>query len=250
MHYRNIPDTPPSASPCLDSPPDEMLHTPIMDDYNYMTGPVVASHEDFGYSLFGGLDLYQKPIEATPAPPTSAPPQPTPPVDFESLYTMEGSPETPTLDSEMPFLESDRGTRSSSRRSMSNTRKVTPDALIPLDAPTQPRTYRTPSSTSRKELPIAFARKRARSQAFGDEDDDEDCEIKPSMTEAEAIIAKRRQNTIAARRSRQKKAMYVQDLEQQVDELTKERDSWKSRALTNEAVLRHHGLAIPRHADV
>ncbi|KAG8896656.1 hypothetical protein FRB99_008769 [Tulasnella sp. 403] len=52
-----------------------------------------------------------------------------------------------------------------------------------------------------------------------------------------AIEAKRRQNTLAARRSRQRKLDYVRNLEELVAALTRERDSWKTRAESAEKVL-------------
>ncbi|KAG9049042.1 hypothetical protein FS837_011421 [Tulasnella sp. UAMH 9824] len=52
-----------------------------------------------------------------------------------------------------------------------------------------------------------------------------------------AIEAKRRQNTLAARRSRQRKLDYVRNLEELVAALTRERDSWKARAEGAEKIL-------------
>ncbi|KAG8952941.1 hypothetical protein FRC04_003393 [Tulasnella sp. 424] len=52
-----------------------------------------------------------------------------------------------------------------------------------------------------------------------------------------AIEAKRRQNTLAARRSRQRKLDYVRNLEELVSALTRERDSWKARAEGAEKIL-------------
>jgi hypothetical protein len=122
---------------------------------------------------------------------------------------------------------------------------------MPIDAPTQPRTYKTPSTTSRKEVPVLFARKRARSHAFGDDEDQlpDEAGAPVAPTEAQLIEAKRRQNTISARRSRHRKLEYIRDLEDRLERLTKERDDWKTRALTSEAVLRHHGLSVPEHPD-
>jgi hypothetical protein len=52
--------------------------------------------------------------------------------------------------------------------------------------------------------------------------------VDPSLTE-DPVALKRRQNTIAARRSRQRKLEHVRSLEKQVDGLTRERDELRSR---------------------
>ncbi|KAG9013510.1 hypothetical protein FRB94_002104 [Tulasnella sp. JGI-2019a] len=52
-----------------------------------------------------------------------------------------------------------------------------------------------------------------------------------------AIEAKRRQNTLAARRSRQRKLDYVRNLEELLAAMTKERNLWKARAEKAEKVL-------------
>jgi len=52
-----------------------------------------------------------------------------------------------------------------------------------------------------------------------------------------AIEAKRRQNTLAARRSRQRKLDYVRNLEELLAAMTKERNMWKVRAEKAEKVL-------------
>lgn len=56
------------------------------------------------------------------------------------------------------------------RRNPTGTRKnITPDTLIPLDASTQTRSYVTPSTTSRKELPAVFAREAVGGQGWGND---------------------------------------------------------------------------------
>ncbi|KAI0315611.1 hypothetical protein OF83DRAFT_1031091, partial [Amylostereum chailletii] len=117
-----------------------------------------------------------------------------------------------------------------------------PESLVPLNAPIQPRKYVTPSQTSKKELPATFARKRARSQAFGEDDElaAEDGSL-PTLTEEEAIKAKRLQNTLAARRSRKRKLEYQRELEEALEAERKEKEMWKSRALVLEALLRDKG---------
>jgi hypothetical protein len=134
---------------------------------------------------------------------------------------------------------------------VNGTRKnITPESLVPIDAPTQQRKYLTPSATSRKAVPAVFARKRARTAAFGDEEDElEDVQITPSMSEQEQIEAKRRQNTIAARRSRKRKLEYQRELEEVVERYKRENEIWKARAMTCQALLRSHNIECPEFPD-
>ncbi|KAF8483034.1 hypothetical protein JB92DRAFT_3033996 [Gautieria morchelliformis] len=132
-------------------------------------------------------------------------------------------------------------------------RNITPAELLPLDAPTQHRQYVTPSATSRKALPAAFAKgkKRARSEVDGGPGLDADASASmgddPTSVSAdpetqEAIEAKRRQNTLAARRSRQRKLAHVRVLEESVERMTADRDMWMARAYGAEDKLRANGL--------
>ncbi|KAH8831670.1 hypothetical protein DL96DRAFT_1459838 [Flagelloscypha sp. PMI_526] len=126
------------------------------------------------------------------------------------------------------------------RRAPTGTRRnITPASLIPDDAPTQTRKYTSPSTTSRKELPVTFARKRA---AISMVDEDEVLpDLPPNATEREQIEWKRRQNTIAARKSRKRKLEHQQYLETELDRLKRDRDVWKVRAITLRGVLRGKG---------
>ncbi|KAJ7726355.1 ectomycorrhiza-regulated protein [Mycena metata] len=129
-------------------------------------------------------------------------------------------------------------------------RKRYPEGMIPIsDAPTQPRTYSTPSLTSRKEIP-AFFNRRPSSQP-SDEEEDELTEepLAANATDQEKIEYKRRQNTLAARRSRKRKLMHQQQLEEAVDRLTQEKEIWKTRALMLSNLLRSHGITCPDFND-
>lgn len=120
-------------------------------------------------------------------------------------------------------------------------RNITASSLVPVEAPTQPRTYTKPSATSRKDIPAAFqsgakaskAKKRQVSEAFEEE----------GGSLEDAIEAKRRQNTVAARRSRMRKLEYVRELEGRVEDLQRERDEAIARAERAEALLR--GEVVP-----
>jgi hypothetical protein len=243
----------------FDSPWDEFLPTPALDSTDVVADVLKSPVMDADLPLFGDAGLYDM------SPKTDAPTSTTlygdcPGLDFGDLYSMS-SPITPALDPASLYASPCESTTmspfpsaptSSHRKSTATgTRKnITPDALVPVDAPTQHRTYASPSATSRKEVPAVFARKRARSSAFGDEDDqlpDEAFTLPPNATEAQLIEAKRRQNTIAARRSRKRKLEHQRELEETNQRLQSERDHWKARATTCEALLRYHGLEVPQH---
>ncbi|KAI0260224.1 hypothetical protein BC834DRAFT_832102 [Gloeopeniophorella convolvens] len=156
------------------------------------------------------------------------------------------SPGTPFIDT--PSLQASPSSLSLRRKAApTGTRKnITPEALVPFDAPIQNRKYRTPSATSRKELPATFARKRARSQAFEDEEEEA---VGPTLSEEDAIKAKRLQNTLAARRSRKRKLEYQRELEDALELERKDKEMWKARALVLEALLRDKGHEVPRIDD-
>ena len=112
--------------------------------------------------------------------------------------------------------------------------------------------YRPPTPTSKKDVPAFYARKRARSQAFGDDEEDELPEDHPppaGATDQEKIEYRRRRNTLAARRSRQKKADKMATLEDDVRRLTSERDTWKTRAQTLRQLLLSHGIPCKEFED-
>ncbi|KAJ7622057.1 ectomycorrhiza-regulated protein [Roridomyces roridus] len=135
-------------------------------------------------------------------------------------------------------------------------RKQYPNNMVPIsDAPTQPRTYATPSLTSKKEIPAFFSGQRRRSPHYhsqlSDEEEDELTEepLAPNATDQEKIEYKRRQNTLAARRSRKRKMMHQEKLEEAVERLSREKEIWKTRALTLSNLLRSHGLPCPDFQD-
>lgn len=129
-------------------------------------------------------------------------------------------------------------------------RHISPESLLPLDAPVQPRRYITPSATSRKDAPASYSTKRTFLEAFGDEEDELVEEApSPNASEKEHIEWKRRQNTLAARKSRRRKLEYQQNLEDMVKRLTYESNLWKTRALTLQQMLRGCGVDSPDFND-
>ncbi|KIK65751.1 hypothetical protein GYMLUDRAFT_159488 [Collybiopsis luxurians FD-317 M1] len=136
-----------------------------------------------------------------------------------------------------------RGRKSTATGTRKN---ITPESLVPVDAPIQSRKYATPSATSRKELPAAFLksqkRKRSRVQA-----DSVESEEQPPLnaSDKEIIEWKRRQNTLAARKSRKRKLEHQQLLETRVKDLETENETLKVRAEALEAALRAHNIMLP-----
>jgi len=230
-------------SPYDDSPFSDFLTTPVMaeSDADMMTSPLM----DYGMSLFGGVPVESEDHKS---------------LTVEQLYTM--SPLTPSLDVVNPASlvsspvipgEVNSSARPVSRRKSYATgtrRNLTVDAMVPLDAPTQPRTYLYPSATSRKAVPAIIAKKRARSQALGDDDDEfREAPPPPTATEQELIAWKRRQNTLAARKSRQRKLLHTQELEKQVEKQVRESDKWRVRTEMMQQLLSAHGIPVPEFAD-
>ncbi|KAJ7185691.1 hypothetical protein C8R46DRAFT_384804 [Mycena filopes] len=248
-----------ATSPAEDSPFSDFLITPIMslagDDADMLTGPVI---DDGGYSgeLFGGLSDYPYEVPAAPKLPST-----------EQLYTI--SPGTPALDSIDPSstvfpakakpssavhrAEAPKSASNSKRRvTATGTRKnLKPESLIPLEAPTQKRNYVTPSATSRKAVPAVFAqKKRQHSVAFaGDDDEAELGVLSPTASEAETIEYKRRQNTLAARKSRKRKLEHQQMLEDEIVVLKADLDKWKTRAILGQDLLRANGVPTQPFED-
>jgi hypothetical protein len=135
------------------------------------------------------------------------------------------------------------------RTTATGTRKnISPEKLIPFDAPTQPRRYLTSSATSRKELPAVFLKKRQRAEV----DDEEDELLEPlpvNATEREQIEHKRRQNTLAARKSRKRKLLHQQELEGRVEQLAEDVTRWRTRCDMLSQLLRSHGIQTPTFTD-
>ncbi len=252
------------TSPFDDSPSGDFdfLETPgygtasLGDDF--FTSPLVADVNSFDPSF---TDL---PVFADDD--FSKMPPPPPPTSFDNLFTM--SPLTPAMDAssvmpspqvtdvsvipQSPLLTKSSLTKMGKKGPTGTRKNITPESLVPLEAPTQPRNYLAPSSTSRKELPAVFAKKRARSMAFGDEEDELEEEAAngtPTGTEADAIAAKRRQNTLAARRSRKRKLEHQRDLEEALEAERTGKEMWRGRAMFYEAHMQALGVQVPYYAE-
>lgn len=135
-------------------------------------------------------------------------------------------------------------------------RNLTPNDLMPLEAPTQKRNYMFQSPTSRKELPPSVTRtfhpsprgeKRSSLQAGlptraesegrdqassagsdeGQKPDTGDNGSTDEDTKAlkDHVEQKRRANTIAARKSRRRKVEFIEGLQVQIQTVSSERDA-------------------------
>ena len=222
----------------MESPFDDFLSTPGLrnDDFaSDFTSPLIADGDDFGAPyhntpLFDDVGLFEPP----PSSDKRVAPHLFSSVHLDDMYTI--SPATPALDASPLFAPPPR---LASNLPTGTRKNLTPEALIPLDAPVQPRNYLTPSATSRKEPP----RKRSRTEALAD--DDEANKELGEMGELDSIAAKRLQNTLAARRSRKRKLEHQLDLENSLEHEKQQKEHWRSRAMTLEALLLSHGIPVP-----
>jgi hypothetical protein len=236
--YSSVP--PPSSDEFLtspmESPFDDFLSTPALRNGDFapdFTSPLIADGDDFGASyhdtpLFEDAGLF----EPSSTSDKRVAPNHFSAVHLDSMYTF--SPGTPALDASPLFAPPPP--RLSSNLPNGTRKNLTPEALIPLDAPVQPRNYLTPSVTSRKDLP----RKRSRTEALDDDD-----EADKDLGELDAVAAKRLQNTLAARRSRKRKLEHQLELETNLDRERQQKEQWRSRAMTLEALLLSHGIPVP-----
>jgi hypothetical protein len=232
------------------SPWDDLLTTPALDGDVGMTpdiytSPLMDFGDDFDNmpSLFGSTAFEGYEPKETVGSHLSPSDLPLP--DMDDMYKI--SPGTPVIDDPSIHLSLDvdeDSTFPTRRKSApTGTRKnVTPGSLVPHNAPIQARKYRTPSATSRKELPATFARKRARTSGPGEDDEPF---VGPSVSEEDAIKTKRLQNTLAARRSRKRKLEYQRELEDAIEAERTDKEMWRARAFILEALLLDKGHEVP-----
>ncbi|KAF5349063.1 hypothetical protein D9757_012204 [Collybiopsis confluens] len=147
-------------------------------------------------------------------------------------------------------------------------RNMAAHALIPQNAPTQPRQTSKPPSS---DINVTFG-KRSLTSAFDSdgENDDTDHRIKfqrenqdlpsddeslppahpgPNATEKEMLEYKRRLSTLAARRSRRRKLEYKLKLEARVESLEREREKWKTRCTVLQEILKVHNADLKFEED-
>jgi hypothetical protein len=231
--YMGNSDSPIEETPLM-TPMFDFLGTPIDQPWE---SPALVDTSDF--PLFNEPSILDALSFATNKPQTTSPDAL---MNTDHLYTM---PSTPALAPSATLYPSPRIPTSKLPGQTPNGHRkgLTPAAMVPLEAPTQPRNYYTESKTSRKVLPAAFAnktRKRSREDAgFGVDEDDESV-LTPDLEDA--ISAKRRQNTLAARKSRARKAETARQQEEVITALMEEnqqlREEVEQLRMENEAYRR------------
>jgi len=155
------------------------------------------------------------------SPPMSGDSAPGPPADDYSA-----SPSVDVSIKTEPDLEDEDGRpmRSLPARASKSRRR------IPLDAPIQPRNYNGPSRTAAKPLPKGFEKALPVAQAAGvkrkleaeeeeeDEEEEDEDMAELARTIKDKVALKRAKNTLAARKSRARKAAYTDELEKSISE--------------------------------
>jgi hypothetical protein len=165
-------------------------------------------------------------------------------LDPDDMYKI--SSETPLFDESTPsspiHFDDPSAFPTRQESAQTGTRKnITPESLVPYDAPIQPRKYSILSTSSRKELPATFARKRGQTS----EPAETAAAVGPTLSEEDPIEAKRLQNTLAARQSRKRKLEYLREVEDARDAERKDKEMWRARAIALEALLRDKGHEVP-----
>ena len=212
-------------------PGDDELHVPIKQDLD-MTNPKAEKVMSLLDTLNGSpTQLRSGSLDSTLSEPKMAPPAlmekmptsvpasvlPSPPVT--GLAVTPASISAPALSTtSMGGTKSFRGTRR---------RRRDVDELLPLDAPIQPRMYHTESATSRRDS-------KDHSSSGEVSPKNGNPLATPTLPSAEnqdvdARALKRLSNTIAARRSRHRKAEELKRLYDMIEQLEKEVGVWKGR---------------------
>lgn len=212
-------------------PGDDELHVPIKQDLD-MTNPKAEKVMSLLDTLNGSpTQLRSGSLDSTLSEPKMAPPAlmektptsmpasvlPSPPIT--GLAVTPASINAPALSStSMGGTKSFRGTRR---------RRRDVDELLPLDAPIQPRMYHTESATSRRD-----SKDHSSSGEVSPKNGNPlATPILPSAEnqDVDARALKRLSNTIAARRSRHRKAEELKRLYDMIEQLEKEVGVWKGR---------------------
>lgn len=102
------------------------------------------------------------------------------------------------------------------------------DELLPIDAPIQPRTYHTESATSRRDS-CGSVKSSSVSPREGQNSPKAPSTQSENNQEMDARSLKRLSNTLAARRSRHRKAEELKKLHDTIEGLQKEVAMWKKR---------------------
>jgi hypothetical protein len=219
-----------------ETPFEDFLNTPLIDADELDT-PMLPLFPEFddSHQVEESVPKSQYPPPLIAAQYTISPTSPS----VDSFETFQKPAPAPSQSEPVPTLR--RLSKATGIR-----KGITVDALLDEKAPTQPRKYLTPSATSKKEIPATFARKRGRSEAFGDDEEDELGDDGPlNENEKHLIEQKRLKNTLAARKSRRRKLEQYQNMEKARDEEREHKQVWKERALVLLQTLRRQGVNYP-----
>ncbi|KAG9094829.1 hypothetical protein FRC06_010441 [Ceratobasidium sp. 370] len=264
--------SPEFTSPLWEDTPslsDASPFTPSSSSIRHQTSPPLIDYSD---STSGGVPLFGTPVVVVGTPNLDSLQLQSGSLGFQNLDHLlsmpNESPISPAMDTQTlfspqssPLFDAEHTVPAPARpagagqRSVSDpvTKRVTPtghrknlspEQLLPVDAPTQQRNYYGPSATSRKVLPSGFEDRRAKIVAKRRRGVESGV---VEMTEEEILHAavedKRRANTVAARRSRQRKLEHVKNLEQELEETKKAMELWKERAIAAENMLKQYRSA-------
>ncbi|PWN90499.1 hypothetical protein FA10DRAFT_266972 [Acaromyces ingoldii] len=187
----------------------QMAFKPLQDSFEDPTAVLLRALSNAARAQTATGDDTTKdatPMTASPAAISSSPPSPFFQPRNESSLESTKSNTTSTVD------EAQRGIKRRHRGA----------DLLPLDAPIQPRHYKTPSATSRKASKTSADQQASNQDPFSAEE-------AALAAEKDPVVAKRLSNTLAARRSRHRKAEELRTLHETIEDLQAEVEMWKSR---------------------
>ncbi|PWN46858.1 hypothetical protein IE53DRAFT_376315 [Violaceomyces palustris] len=173
------------------------------------TPPLETVSEPQSSSLFDDV------IDSAPAAPAATAPAPAP-TRTDALVPVSAvhaaSPCTEASNTPTKTVADARGVK----------RRLDASDLLPLDAPIQPRKYHTVSATSRRDATPVDSSNIPTDDPFAAEE-------AALRREKDPRVAKRLSNTLAARRSRHRKAEELRILHETIESLKNEVQTWKKR---------------------
>ncbi|QRV92746.1 bZIP transcription factor [Ceratobasidium sp. AG-Ba] len=235
---------------------DASPFTPSSSSTRHQTSPALI---DYGDASSGSIPLFGPTPAIVGTPNMDALQLASGGLGFQNLDHLlsmpSESPISPSIDTQTlfspttsPLFNDEHSPRPAGQRSVSDPVKkahptghrknLSPEQLLPVDAPTQQRNYYGPSATSRKAMPAGFEERRAKIVAKRRRG------VEAEMTEEDILNAavedKRRANTVAARRSRQRKLEHLQNLEKELEEARHGMEVWRERAIAAEKELKEY----------
>ncbi|EPQ30433.1 uncharacterized protein PFL1_01959 [Pseudozyma flocculosa PF-1] len=199
----------PATSAPMPTPTPAHTNTPA-----HTTSPLLVSSD----IITPAVVAQEPPTSAAPASSTAPASAPAP-----SAAAAPAAPKKAAERATSPDLARRSSSTSSGKpESRGTKRRFDPSDLLPLDAPIQPRKYHTVSATSRRDTPSGGAATAEGDDPFADEE-------AAIRKEKDPRVAKRLSNTLAARRSRHRKAEELRTLHETIDSLRNEVEMWKKR---------------------